>query len=374
MAWRAARTLPVVRSSQRRGGHRAGGGSRPRRARARRRRRSGAAARGRSPSASCSPEPVPPAPALVAGGRHGRDASTRPGSPTARTPSRPSSASAASATGLRGSICGAFSSSASGRFSPRDPRRPGRSAGARRLRRDSPGGPRRTATTSATAMRVLHTLAVELGLGFERDGRPIGLGTRSMVHTGARVEFPLTPGQRASELRLRLARAAGVRALHARGRGRRSRATGPPRSATRPSSTPPWPWFSNSPLGAIRLGVHFDVQPSRRSADAVSDGRSNGSSPALAARAGGRLRVDRRGAPGGRGAGPDGDGGRRPAALDRLGGRRRAAADPAPRQRQPDRRHRRARRDRRGAASPARTTPRSPPRSEALGEDPDARR
>ena len=54
-------------------------------------------------------------------------------------------------------------------------------------------------------MRVLHTLAAELGLGLERDGTTLGSGTRFEIHTGARVEFPLAPAGQASELRLRLA-------------------------------------------------------------------------------------------------------------------------------------------------------------------------
>ena len=53
-------------------------------------------------------------------------------------------------------------------------------------------------------MRVLRTLGVELGLGFERDGQSAVSGSRWVVHTGARIEFPLTSGQ-AGELRLRLA-------------------------------------------------------------------------------------------------------------------------------------------------------------------------
>jgi hypothetical protein len=54
-------------------------------------------------------------------------------------------------------------------------------------------------------MRVLHALAAELGLGLERDGRPSGSGSRFEVHTGARVELPLTSAGAESELRLRLA-------------------------------------------------------------------------------------------------------------------------------------------------------------------------
>jgi hypothetical protein len=54
-------------------------------------------------------------------------------------------------------------------------------------------------------LRVLRTLAAELGLGFERDGRTMTAGTRFVVHTGARVELPLTPAGSKSELRARLA-------------------------------------------------------------------------------------------------------------------------------------------------------------------------
>ena len=53
-------------------------------------------------------------------------------------------------------------------------------------------------------MRVLRTLAGELGLGLERDGRTTASGSRFTVHLGARVELPLTPAGGPSELRLRL--------------------------------------------------------------------------------------------------------------------------------------------------------------------------
>jgi hypothetical protein len=55
------------------------------------------------------------------------------------------------------------------------------------------------------AMRVLHGLGAELGLGFERDGRSAASGTRFLIHTGLRVDLPLTPGREATEVRLRLA-------------------------------------------------------------------------------------------------------------------------------------------------------------------------
>jgi hypothetical protein len=52
--------------------------------------------------------------------------------------------------------------------------------------------------------RVLRALAGELGLGLERDGRTTSAGTRFVVHTGVRVELPITPTGGASELRIRL--------------------------------------------------------------------------------------------------------------------------------------------------------------------------
>jgi hypothetical protein len=54
-------------------------------------------------------------------------------------------------------------------------------------------------------MRVLHALAAEVGLGFERDGRSARSGTRFMLHTGARIDLPLSPAGEPSDLRLRLA-------------------------------------------------------------------------------------------------------------------------------------------------------------------------
>jgi hypothetical protein len=53
-------------------------------------------------------------------------------------------------------------------------------------------------------MRVLRLLAVELGMGLERDGTTTASGTRFVVHTGARAEFPLARRGQPSELRLRL--------------------------------------------------------------------------------------------------------------------------------------------------------------------------
>jgi hypothetical protein len=59
-------------------------------------------------------------------------------------------------------------------------------------------------------MRVLHALAAELGLGFERDGRSPISGTRFLVHLGARAEVPLPIPAESTEIRLRLAVRRGV--------------------------------------------------------------------------------------------------------------------------------------------------------------------
>jgi hypothetical protein len=103
--------------------------------------------------------------------------------------------------GLFGIDLGAFSSAASGRF-PTSDRPVDRLAldafvVLRPAARVRPGDQR-------YLMRVLRTVGAELGLGFERDGQVVVSGTRWVIHTGARIEFPLTSGQ-ASELRLRLA-------------------------------------------------------------------------------------------------------------------------------------------------------------------------
>jgi hypothetical protein len=54
------------------------------------------------------------------------------------------------------------------------------------------------------AMRVLRTAGLELGFGWERDGRTTVAGSRFTVHLGARVEVPLTPVWATSQLRIRL--------------------------------------------------------------------------------------------------------------------------------------------------------------------------
>ena len=103
--------------------------------------------------------------------------------------------------GLLGFSMGAFSSAASGRFPTTD-------SPVDRLALDAFGVYRPAARVrpgdQRYRMRVLRTLGAELGLGFERDGQVVVSGTRWVIHTGARIEFPLTSGQ-ASELRLRLA-------------------------------------------------------------------------------------------------------------------------------------------------------------------------
>jgi hypothetical protein len=103
--------------------------------------------------------------------------------------------------GLLGVDLGAFSSAASGRFPTTD-------SPVDRLALDAFGVLRPAARLhpgdQRYRMRVLRTLGLELGLGFERDGQVVISGSRWVVHTGARLEFPLTTGQ-AGELRLRLA-------------------------------------------------------------------------------------------------------------------------------------------------------------------------
>ena len=103
--------------------------------------------------------------------------------------------------GLWGGDLGAFSSAASGRFptadSPVDWLALDAFAVLRPAARLRPGDQR-------YRMRVLRAVGAELGLGLERDGQVVVSGSRWVIHTGARIEFPLTSGQ-ASELRLRLA-------------------------------------------------------------------------------------------------------------------------------------------------------------------------
>lgn len=107
--------------------------------------------------------------------------------------------------GLGGFDLGAFSSSASGRTPPSAIDQ----VPVDRLALDAFGVIRPAARVHRDdrryGYRVLHTVAAELGIGLERDGRTMVSGSRFEIHTGARVEFPLTPAGLPSELRLRLA-------------------------------------------------------------------------------------------------------------------------------------------------------------------------
>jgi hypothetical protein len=105
--------------------------------------------------------------------------------------------------GLLGVDFLAFASSASGRFQAQD------ASPVDRLGMDAfgvlrPAG-RFRSNDRRYGMRVLRTLAAELGLGLEREGRRDSSGSRFAIHTGGRFELPLTPATDASELRLRLA-------------------------------------------------------------------------------------------------------------------------------------------------------------------------
>jgi hypothetical protein len=102
---------------------------------------------------------------------------------------------------LLGGELGAFASEASGRHAGATP--------VDRLALDAFGvvrpAARYRADDQSYQMRVLHALAAELGLGLERDGIGTLSGTRFTIHTGARVDVPLSPANEATDLRLRLA-------------------------------------------------------------------------------------------------------------------------------------------------------------------------
>jgi hypothetical protein len=103
--------------------------------------------------------------------------------------------------GRLGLDLGAFASEAAGRH-PRD-------APVDRLAVDLFGvirpAARYHADDSRYQMRILHALAAEFGLGFERDGRSAISGTRFVVHTGARADLPLAPIGEPTQLNLRIA-------------------------------------------------------------------------------------------------------------------------------------------------------------------------
>jgi hypothetical protein len=97
----------------------------------------------------------------------------------------------------------AFASTASGRFRAPD-------APVDRLALDGlgvlrPFVRRFDVLDSRYAARVARTLALEGGVGLERDSRGVRSGSRVGVHTGGRIEFPLTPAGPGSQLRVRLA-------------------------------------------------------------------------------------------------------------------------------------------------------------------------
>ena len=108
--------------------------------------------------------------------------------------------------GFWGIDLGVFSSSASGRFSGPDQVD---DSPVDRLALDAFGVVRPFARVRRDdqryGLRVVRTIGAELGFGLERDSRVVVAGSRWEIHTGARIELPLTPAGEASELRLRFA-------------------------------------------------------------------------------------------------------------------------------------------------------------------------
>jgi hypothetical protein len=101
---------------------------------------------------------------------------------------------------------GAFASQAAGRHGNQSP--------VERLALDAygvirPGAWYRPDDVSYGA-RVLHGLGAELGLGFERDGRSAVSGTRFLLHTGLRLDLPISPAGEPTELKLRFATRRGI--------------------------------------------------------------------------------------------------------------------------------------------------------------------
>jgi hypothetical protein len=101
---------------------------------------------------------------------------------------------------------GAFASQAAGRHGNQSP--------VERLALDAygvirPGAWYRPDDTSYGA-RVLHGIGAELGLGFERAGRSAVSATRFLLHTGARVDLPISPPSEPTELKLRFAARRGI--------------------------------------------------------------------------------------------------------------------------------------------------------------------
>jgi hypothetical protein len=105
--------------------------------------------------------------------------------------------------GAAGFSMGVYASSASGRY--RSPDLP-----VDRLALDlmgvfRPFCARLRPTDTRYRARVARASGLELGLGYERDGQSALSGGRFGVHTGLRLELPLTPAGQATELRVHLA-------------------------------------------------------------------------------------------------------------------------------------------------------------------------
>ena len=168
------------------------------------------------PARACRPRPR-----LSLAGRDGRHARRDADFPTARISSRPSLRRVASATASGGSISGR-----SRRRRRGGSRRPTRSTTARSIGwRSTPSAwcarsPAYGETTSATACGCCTRSAAELGLGLERDSRVVVAGSRWEIHTGARIELPLTPAREAERAPAAPGGPAGDRPLHPRGLGR----------------------------------------------------------------------------------------------------------------------------------------------------------
>jgi len=104
--------------------------------------------------------------------------------------------------GVAGFGMGVYASSASGRYRPPD--MPVDRLGLDVMAVLRPLA-RRMAAQGGYLARVARAAGIELGLGLERDGQSALSGDRFGVHTGLRLELPLTPAGQPAEVRLRLA-------------------------------------------------------------------------------------------------------------------------------------------------------------------------
>lgn len=98
---------------------------------------------------------------------------------------------------------GVYASSASGRYARTDT--PVDRLGMAAMLVLRPFALRLPPETARYSARVARTVGVELGLGAERDGQSALAGSRLGVHTGVRLEFPLTPPSAPTALRIRFA-------------------------------------------------------------------------------------------------------------------------------------------------------------------------